>query len=338
MAVSPPRYKAFCSAVGISFGVYAFIKTQEVSGPTFEPILEACMKYNSTELVQKTEYHAYEPMLGFGVLNAFVCLITQFLYDLTAEPVGFLVWGTTMVCAIPVSVFMLVEAGRQNAVGPIRYPTFVTLMAQLLGISVMFPLVVVPSYCFGRGSGGVSSTRAMASIPLALPGLILTVLLFVVFQADTYAWTVSAGILGGPAIALTPLLLLGVPAPPSDSNKDVMKASFGYVSMAYAVGGMLSLAGWVYLVFVAYMAYGTDFAALWKDAWGDARAEVAFMTIDAVILCAGLLVVIAFRKPASLIEALVLLPFFGPGATCALVLSGIEIEDAEAFGEKAKTD
>ena len=93
-------------------GAWTFIKVNEISGPAFEPILEAC-KLPMIEF-EETEYHAYDPNVGLGVFNILVCLITQLLLEARETyPEGFLVWGALIVTALPFGCMSHIEAGRE---------------------------------------------------------------------------------------------------------------------------------------------------------------------------------------------------------------------------------
>ena len=323
---------------GVSFalGVSAFVKTQQVSSPKFEPIFETCSKIAyDVDFGEITGYHAYEPKLGLGFMAPFVCLITQFLFELVqTHPSGLLVLLFVNMMAVPVAVLVTVEAGRGGARGMIRYPTIFYLLCQVFGISVAFPALWIPSYCFGGGNGAVAVTRAVSSVLIALPPVILTFLLFCWLDTETYAWTFCAGVLGGPAVSLTGTLLWGV-GPPESSSDEIVKKSTEAVAKAFAAAGGLAYIGWVYFCYVVWTAYGFDFSSLWKDLWTEANPSVAFMTIDAGVFWVSLIVFVAMRSGVSrAAETLALSPLFGPGAAFALVMSGLEAERTSP--EKAK--
>lgn len=86
----------------------------------------------------------------------------------------------TIATILPVGILMNVEAGRSGAKGPIRYPTLIGFVSIFLAISVSFPLVWVPSFLLFGGSktGAVLPKRAYASLYLAIPGVVFTILAF----------------------------------------------------------------------------------------------------------------------------------------------------------------
>lgn len=130
---------------------------------------------------------------------------------MTNAPAGFIVWAATIATILPVGILVHVEAGRSGAKGPVRYPTLLGFVSVFVAISVSFPLVWVPGFLLLGGSraGAVPPKRAYASLYLSVPGAVLTCLAFTV-DTSTYQWTVLAGLLGGPLLVLSSLLLWGM--------------------------------------------------------------------------------------------------------------------------------
>mmetsp|Transcript_14059 Transcript_14059/g.18334 ORF Transcript_14059/g.18334 Transcript_14059/m.18334 type:complete len:340 (-) Transcript_14059:127-1146(-) len=319
----------------VALGGWAFKTVNEISGPAFEPIIAACTDSSISieDFAEKTGYHEWEPIVGLGAFNILVCLITQFLFELrNTPPAGILVWTGVIVVAFPFGVLAVVEAGRAGAKGPLRYPLILGLLYQLFGVSVMMPLVWIPSYIYGRGDGGVSVTRAIASVPMSLPGLILTIFVFTA-DTDSYLWTVCAGILGGPGVPMIVIALWG-DSPPEYSANDANIKGTKAVAMAYRVTLPIALITWVYVVYAAYSAFGTDTSALCRALWTDANASVAFMTIDTLILFAAMVIFLAFRSWTAAIKTLLLAPLMGPGAACCLTLAELEEASPPVSTEK----
>lgn len=335
---------AICSAVSAALGAWAFYKTQQVTGPMFEPILAACMnnKISVADFADQTGYHAYEPKLGFGVLGPFICIITQFVHQLVENyPAGFLMWSATMLTLAPVTVLINVEAGRHGAFGILRYPLVMGVLYQMLGVSVVFPLLWVPAYCYGRSTGGaVSVTRAVLSLPLSMFCLALTILVFYL-DPRSYLWTVCAGAMGGPLMAiLAPMgLWLADQNAKQPTTKEVARYSHSVMAFVYGTVGGVALVGWIFLLSIAFNNYQTNILAFCADVWGPkANPSVVFMTIDAVILWLSLVVLIGFRDRKSALEALLLTPVFGPGGACALALAGIESNAGDETPMENKKD
>ena len=313
-------------------GAWAFYKVNAVSGPAFEPILAACTnpdyKESMDKFVSKTGYHAYEPLAGLKVFEVLVCLITQFLLELRMTyPAGLLTWVGVLLSAQLNAVLAIAEAGRNGARGYIRYSVFAGLLAQVIGLSVVVPLLWVPAYTLGRGNGPISTRRAAAFIPNILPGCILTLLAFSL-DTTSYAWTVCAGILGGPVLALFPAFLW-TDKPPAVVTKENIRASISSVQKAYTFVTILGTIEWIYLVYVVYDSYGSAgsfgdiMVKLWSEIWIDANASVAFMTIDTIVLYIALLLVVAYQSFGKVAKAIILTPLMGPAAA-SLVLRELE--------------
>ena len=309
----------------VALGLWAFKTVNEISGPAFEPILTVCSDSSIPidEFAEKTGYHTWEPRVGLGAFNVLVCLITQFLLELrNTYPAGFLTWFGVMVVAFPFGVASTVEAGRQGAKGLIRYPLILGLTYQLFGISVMVPLLWVPAYIYGRGKGGVSVTRALASIPMNIPSLALSCICFTA-DTDSYLWTVSAGILGGPLVIFI-CVFMWADSPPkieAEAANDLGRQS---VALAYRISLVVATILWFVWVYVAYSTYGTDVSSLWRAVWSEANASVAFMTIDTLVLFAGMLLYLSFRSASAALKTLVLTPLLGPGGACSYTMAELE--------------
>ncbi len=309
-------------------GVWTFIKTNAVSGPAFEPIIEACTNpdfANPEEFASKTGYHIYEPKVGLGIFNFLVCLITQFLLELRQTyPAGLLTWGSIIVVTLPANVLLSFEPGRIDAKkwNPISFPIIIGLFFQLIGVSVAFPLLWAPSYVFGSGMNGpVSSLRANLAVAQVLPGIVLTMIAFAA-NIDSYLWTVSVGILGGPLLVMSGVLNWFDVLPPI--TKESVANGKKVVRRSINILMTVSIAFWYSLVFIAFQTYDS-FGSLWKDIWTDANASVAFMTIDAGILYVAIMISIAFQSEAKALKGLLLTPLLGPGAAPLKVLKELEM-------------
>lgn len=323
-------------------GVWAFAKVSAVSGPKFEPIIAACSNPDIPfeEFAPTTGYHVYEPMVGLKVFEVLVCLITQFLLELRETyPAGILVWGGVIVVSLPVAFLGLTEAGRPGARGPIRYPTVVSLLYQLFGISVVFPMVWVPSFVFGEGTRGspVTPLRVYVTGLLAIPGCVTTAIVFLA-PTDSALWTTSAGILGGPILLLFNLVLSMERSSELPATKQNVRACFD--ASQHVLNSLMGLAFvfWYVLVGIAHQAYGTSVGDLWNDVWVEADASVAFMTIDTIVLYAGVLMYIAYRsdlKKAA--KALLLTLVLGPGTACLFLFSEIEKETTQLPAVSSQT-
>ena len=330
-----PRQFLF-AAPSIVLGLWAFKMVGEVSGPAFEPIIAVCgdPAIPPDEFATRTGYHSYEPLVGLGAFKILVCLITQFLLELReTHPAGMITWCGLMLTGLPFGVLATIEAGRAGARGPVRYPVLMGLAYQLLGISVVVPLLWVPSYIYGAGDGAVSAARSYASIPISLPGLLLTAAVFTA-NTDGQLWTTCAGILGGPGLPLAAGLLWRL-TPPLTKTKDALTKSADAAAFAYRAVAPVAFLGYACLVYVTYTEYGVDGTALWGAVWSGAGPSVAFMTIDAIVLYVAVCLYIAFRDVGGAIKAVALTPVVGPGAAIAIVMAALE---EEPFALASKLD
>jgi hypothetical protein len=224
-------------------------------------------------------------------------------------------------------VSITLEAGRRDAKGPVRYPVIMAFLCQIFGLSVIFPLLWVPSYILGRGDGGLSTARIYASIPMVVPGVVLGILILWL-DADSDLWTTCAAILGGPTICCMNCLMWPI-QDPDPNDKVLAQKSAEASTLPYAVAGLMSLAAWLWLVFIVTISnYGFHPMAIYKDVWGEqANPSVALMMIDAVAVWLGMIVFIAYQKPQAGLEAIALSIMFGPGAGPALILAGLQMDE-----------
>lgn len=343
------KRQAFYATTSFLLGVWAFVKVTAISGPAFEPIIAACTNPDIAfdEFASKTGYHVYESRVGLGAFNVLVCLITQFLFELRQTyPEGILVWSGVILVAFPVACVGTLEAGRAGARGPIRYPVILGLLAQLFGISVIYPLIIVPSCIFGRGKlgGPLTSFRITMSVLMTLPAIILTVIVFSA-STDSYLWTISAGMLGGPILAMFSLCLWKDASSSIPNTVQNIETSSRSIKNAFRLLALVGFFGWYYLVAIAYESYGTSLGDLWNDIWVNANASVAFMTIDTGVLYVALVLFISYQSELKALKTLVLTLLLGPATACCLVLEELEdeatmmnLKEFDAKGELKKED
>lgn len=324
--------KLFFTFVGLALGLFAFWQAQLImKDDSVQEMGKACEAESSSASASNTrsheflqQYHDYEPRLG----GNFVCILTQFVHTLVQTwPAGFITWVSTYCTFLPGVVLVVVEAGRHGAVGPVRFPSVILLLGQLLGISVAFPAVWVPSYIWGRNASGtfkgaISVNRAIAARFLVLPGFVGTVLAFAL-SPDAYAWTVTVGVLGGPLVALFPLVCWFMDPPPNDKATTRMTYS---VVTSYSIAGSLSFLMWAAVMTTIVLHYRLDYHSLIKDCWTEAHGFVRFMTIDAIVLYAGMLAYVGYVRMSAVPETVLQTLFFGPGTALAATMATLEME------------
>jgi hypothetical protein len=317
--------------LGLGLGLFAFWQTQLIlQDESVQEIGKACEAesasastgHRSEEFLET--YHDYEPYLG----GNFVCILTQFLHKLVQTwPAGFITWVATFCTFLPGIVLVVVEAGRNGAVGPLRFPSLILLLGQFFGISVAFPAVWIPAFIWGRNASGtfqgaLSVRRAIAARFLILPAFVATVLAFA-SSPDSYLWTITVGILGGPLLALFPLACWFMDPPPNDKATSRMTYS---VITSYSIAGSLSFLLWAAVVATIVLNYRLDYQSLVKDCWTDAHGFVRFMTIDAIVLYLGMLAYVGYVRTSAVAETLLQTVFFGPGAALAATMATLEME------------
>lgn len=326
MSSSRPIQDYVCAAVGIAVGVTCWLQTQAATKEWMDPIVATCTQGDAThfERMMKEDIVPYNPNLGGGS----VCIITQFLYALYEQyPGGLLTWGGVMIVSFPFSIIGAMEAGRVGAKGPVRYSVITYLLAQFIGACVIMPALWIPSYVFGgsRDGGPFHPNRPMAGVyTYSIPFTLLAIGIFVL-DPSTAAWRNCVGILGGPLLALLPLVFYLSPTPTSVKemklNAEAAKASY---KKAFQCMFVLSLIGWIVLVYTAWSVYGFDLDAVMNGLWLDAHPAVKFMTIDTTGFFVATLIYAYLQSATLLSKTLVLTPLVGPGAALCYVMMQTE--------------
>jgi hypothetical protein len=321
----------FIALMSVAAGIWAFTNLiPELNEDHFRPIVTAC---RSGENIS----HDYDKRVAFVVFDFMVCFITKFLYDLaTISPMGVLTWGTLSLSVIPAMTVILLEANRNNNGGPLKWPMTLVLLGQLLGLSVAFPVVWVPSYVvFASQDGTVNAIFAKIVVLFAMPFFVLTIAAFSL-DISSDNWKTCVGVLGGPLIcvfACAPALFKA----PDGATPQQGEQSSRFSAISFGVGGLVSTVGWFYMVYLVCIHFGTDYRTLFQAVWTNAHPAVKFASIDAFILWVGLILHIATRNFSSMMEAVMLTPFFGPGGACCMALASLEA-DRPSFSKRSKKD
>lgn len=321
------------TAISIGVGVY-YLQQQVISS---NPIAAACtsIQYASMEeFRQKTGYESYDTGLGLVLFNPWVCISTQKLYEIvsTSAAVGPILLVCRAMLQFLATVVTITEAGRQGNRGILLYPTLIRSLCFCFGSSIAFPAVWVSSCCLLGGpinqDGGVVNllrARIGLGVWIALPQIIFTIMVLTV-DTQRGIWKLCAGLLGSPILPLLPLVCWGRLLPPQlISSKDAIQSAKA-VAFSFGVAGGIAFLGWIYVSYLFVTNYGADLGRFWNDVWSSAGPTTQALFVDAVAMCAALLVHIASRYSLSAVEALLLMPFIGPGAACALELATVELE------------
>jgi len=172
-----------------------------------------------------------------------------------------------------------------------------------------------------------------------MPAILLSMIAFTA-NTDSYLWTVSAGIIGGPILALISCVFwMERSRDISLMTKESMENSlWGIKSRAKQVI-VFTVIAWYFLFLTALKSYGS-LGAMWDGIWTDAGPSVKFMTIDVGILFFATLLWISFHSEALAVKALLYSLVLGPGAGPLKVMGDIEDMKHAAFdfthGEKNK--
>jgi hypothetical protein len=323
--VGLPYRKLLCTCVAILAGLVALWLTQAIlHADEVQEMMKACeaapwTRTGRHEFLQT--YRDFEPLLG----GSFACLSTQFLDRLVQDdPAGMITWVACLCVCLPAIVAMVVEAGRVGAGGPLRYPSTVLLVGQYVGLSVVVPLVWVPSYIWGRTTfrGAVSGRRAAWAGVGAFFAFLWTYGVFSLSR-ESYAWIVSAGCFAGPALALLPFACWAVEPPLEDKATSYATQS---VVLSYRLAGALSVLMWVAVVAKTFGHYRFDVATLLGDLWVNAHGFVRFMTVDTVCLYLGMLAYVGYAETGAVRKTIRRTLALGPGAALAVTLAELEPE------------
>ena len=308
-------FRLICAAISAVLGASAFVITQAVSKEFFEPIQAACFSSDPETAVREAGLHPYIHNLGGG----FVCLITQFLAHLVREPAGIFAWGVIAGLALPYTILSSIEAGRGGAKGVIRYPTFLGLLAQVFGVSVMFPLLWVPGALYGEGDGVPSQGRLRLVLSTSFVFPVLTLLMFTL-DADTYGWTAVAGLIGGPILPLVNLMYWPL-YPPEHADAAYKRTVSNLLAKAYGVSAAVAFVGYAINLYLLTTAHGYTPTALVSALWTEANVSVKFMTIDFLVLFMGFVVYFAADSLSDALGALAMSFVVGPGAAAGIILA-----------------
>jgi hypothetical protein len=321
----------FFALASVATGIWAlFHLIPELNNDHFRPILTACQSGENI-------LHDYDKRVALVVFDFMVCFITKFLHDLvTISPMGVLTWGTLSLIVIPAVTVIMLEANRKNNGGPLKWPVTMVLLGQCLGLSVVFPVVWVPSYVVFAGQDGtVNASFSKLVVIFAMPFFVLTAAVFSL-DISSDIWKTCAGILGGPLICVFANAPALFKAPDTATPQQLAQTSRSS-AMSFGIGGLVSTVGWFYLLYVFYIHFGTDYQTLFQAIWTTAHPAVKLASIDAFILWVGLIMHIATRKVSGMVEAIALTPLFGPGGACCMALASLEADRA-TFSKRSKKD
>jgi hypothetical protein len=112
---------------------------------------------------------------------------------------------------------------------------------------------------------------------------------------------------------------------PPPNDKATTRMTYSVVT-SYSIAGSLSFLMWAAVMTTIVLHYRLDYHSLIKDCWTEAHGFVRFMTIDAIVLYAGMLSYVGYVRMGAVPETLLQTVFFGPGAALAATMATLEME------------
>mmetsp|Transcript_15672 Transcript_15672/g.31217 ORF Transcript_15672/g.31217 Transcript_15672/m.31217 type:complete len:344 (+) Transcript_15672:150-1181(+) len=340
MASSNRNFLRASAAISMAIGITCYVNTHP-SNAWLDSIMKACKEPPSDKNSAIT--HAFAPFLG----GSFVCVITQILHAATASPAGAFCYLTIMSLYVPTFVFTSIESGRNPVDGSekhkARAPVVVWAAGQLLGYGVAIPCMFISSYFWGGVLPDIPSTfdtrRAPVAVILAIPIVALAVLLCSI-SADSLLWTLAAGVVGGPTLALFGIVLVPLQRFEGGDASSCHRSA----GAAYAASSFITLAMYAYGSFqlvTSYESIGFALSAMWGP---KAQPATSFMAVNTFCMAAGMALLVAVRGKVSNggwkegLMTVGLAPIVGPGAAVSIALMTQEYRCAErAFSEPSKS-
>ncbi|KAL3928905.1 MAG: hypothetical protein SGBAC_012440 [Bacillariaceae sp.] len=319
---------AVCS-ISLSVAIMVYFQTSDTYEENW---IHACNEPTNRNMEQWVQDHpglvSYAEQLEFGAFQGQVCRQTQLYYHLNeynASAIGGILAATV---SMPLLMAMLLEAGRGDAGAPLKIPLIIWVLSQEFGLAVVFPLLWLPLYCFfkGENKSAIHPFRVYASLPLVLPQLVLTILIFWL-EPGSPGWANCVGLLAGPVFAGCSMLLNlfgDISTEETEETKRIAATSRRLMALMYGAAGLLSVAAWLFLLFVMIIpTYGLSSIQFICDAlWTNAPTKLRYRTI-----------------PQAVIEALSISAVFGPGAGLCLSLAGAAVsQDLEAVSEAGRSE
>lgn len=164
--------------------------------------------------------------------------------------------------------------------------------------------------------------------------------MFLKFVLMFFFKTVAAFV-SGPAICAIPVFSTSI-RDPDDTEEGVdiegrkMK-SRKLTALIYGVTGLVSLAVWLWLLFVMVIpTYGLTSSptAVYNEVWVSASPALKVKTLEVITLWLSGLLFVAYRSTQAAIEAFFLSLLFGPGAGLSMALAGVAVDDPADSSKK----
>ncbi|KAI2503636.1 hypothetical protein MHU86_10832 [Fragilaria crotonensis] len=222
-----------------------------------------------------------------------------------------------MTVYFPVAILVVVESARTGVKGLLKYPIVIFVLSQYIAVSVAFPLLWIPMYfVWGRGTThGFSQTHANFTDAAGLFFLIASMALFAL-NTQSYAWTWTASLIGGPFFPIPYIVALFLPS--DSSNPD---SSSKLIVKTYQAAGLASFMVWACAIFILVRNYQYDTASIVGALWTKTNFSVQIINLDWVVWFLSMVLVLAEESLMDGLLAIVMMPLTGPGASLAFLLA-----------------
>lgn len=309
------------AVLSVALAVVTNLTIQKIAELNLKPVGEKCFAGDYVGIVP------FEPWLG----GSFVCIMNTLFYSLVGTPEGIFAWGSLMATYFPVAILLVVEASREGVKGVLKYPVFILLISQYLAVSVAFPLVWVPMYLlWGRGTThGFGPSHANFTDIAGLFFFGVSVALFAL-DNQSYAWTFTASLIGGPFMVI-PYVFLALLKLPVSSDPVV---SSKLIVVTYHGASLASFMVWIFTVSILVLKY-QDPSVVLKAIWANASYSVQIINLDWFVWFLSILLVVANENPMDAVKAVVMMPIVGPGTALAYILAHQEQNRAKKLEKKA---
>lgn len=329
--VGLPYRKFMYTVISVIVGAVALRQTHlTLQSKEVQAQVTACEKAPWTRAgVHKflKNHRDFEPLLG----GSFACLVTQFLDRLVEEdPTGMIAWVSCLCVCLP-AIVAIGGGGTERSCRAVAVPVRIRIApgGAVRGNRSCGPLGVGAVVHVGQTSSSrhsLSETGRGGARVCALCAFVRTAAVFS-SSRESYAWTLSAGCLAGPALALLPVACwsMNPPSPPhSPDDKASSRATRARV-LSYQFAGALSFVMWAAVVAKSFGHHRLDVPrTLVGNLWMNAHDFVRFMTIDTVFLYLGTLSYVGYAETSAVPTTLVRTLVLGPGAALAVTLADLE--------------
>ena len=311
--------RAILTILSLTLAVYTNLALQRITEENLRPVGEKCFAGDYQGLIP------FEPWLG----GSFVCIVTTMFHGLTTVPEGMFAWGGITTIYFPVATLVIVEASRTGVKGLLRYPLVIFIISQYIAVSVAFPLLWVPMYFFwGRGTTlGFTQTHVNFTDAAGL-FFFLVSMAFFTLDNQTYAWTWITSLLGGPFFPIPYVVALFLP-----SNSSDPKTSSTLIVNAYYAAALAGFMLWACAIFILVRNY-QDAESILGALWTKTNFSVKIINLDWFVWFLSMVLVLANESLVDGLQAIIIMPLVGPGASLSYLLARQEQVRAKNLHDK----